>query len=132
MCRRDACRITYTSDYFSQMVEIAKNLIRAGHMYADNTDVDTMREERLKCVESKARGMPAAEAERVFDEMLKGSEVWHGLRALELGTVPVAVIHIVFTRALERVTITSRRGAPQVLMLCKSFLEAGCESIRAR
>jgi hypothetical protein len=70
------------------MVEIAKKLIRAGHMYADNTDVDTMREERLKCIESKARNMPAAEAERLFEEMLKGSEVrCNCLRAVGLGTL---------------------------------------------
>lgn len=71
-------RITYTSDYFPQMVEIAKKMLRAGHMYADNTEVDKMREERLKSIESKHRGMPAAEAERVFNEMLKGSEVRGG------------------------------------------------------
>ena len=35
--------ITYTSDYFPQMLDLAERLIRAGHMYADDTPVEQMR-----------------------------------------------------------------------------------------
>ena len=57
------------------MADMARKLVRAGHMYCDDTDVETMREERGNSVESKRRGMAPQEAERLFDEMLKGSEV---------------------------------------------------------
>ena len=35
--------ITYTSDYFPQMLDLAERLIRAGTMYADDTPVEQMR-----------------------------------------------------------------------------------------
>jgi glutamyl-tRNA synthetase len=69
------CSITYTSDYFVQMFDMARKMIRAGDIYADDTDVETMRAERMKCIESRNRGMQPVEAERVFDQMLLGSEV---------------------------------------------------------
>jgi glutamyl/glutaminyl-tRNA synthetase len=69
------CRLTYSSDYFPQMIELAKRMVAAGSLYADNTDVDTMRDERLKGVESKNRGQSKEEAARLFGEMIAGSEV---------------------------------------------------------
>lgn len=48
-------RLTYTSDYFPQLLEMAEKLIKAGVMYADDTPVEQMRDERLKCQESKCR-----------------------------------------------------------------------------
>lgn len=36
-------RVTYTSDYFPQMLDLAERLIKAGLIYADDTDVETMR-----------------------------------------------------------------------------------------
>ena len=57
------------------MADLARKLLSAGKMYADDTGVEQMREERLKCVESARRGMAPAEAMRVFEEMLAGSEV---------------------------------------------------------
>ena len=39
--------ITYTSDYFPQMLDLAERLIKAGHMYADDTPVEQMRAVRI-------------------------------------------------------------------------------------
>lgn len=71
--------MSYTSDYFAQMFDMARKMIRAGDIYADDTDVDTMRDERMKCTESRNRGMQPVEAEHVFDEMIAGSEVRCGV-----------------------------------------------------
>lgn len=58
------------------MIEIAKKMILAGHMYADNTDVDTMRSERMACTLSKNRDQRPDETLRIFDEeMLTGTPV---------------------------------------------------------
>lgn len=35
--------ITYTSDYFPQMLDLAERLIKAGILYADDTPVEQMR-----------------------------------------------------------------------------------------
>ncbi len=35
--------ITYTSDYFPQMLDLAERLIKAGTLYADDTPVEQMR-----------------------------------------------------------------------------------------
>lgn len=72
----DACRLTYTSDFFPQMVEMARALIGAGHIYADNTDVDRMREERMEGTPSQCRGQAAADTLRIFnEEMMPGTDV---------------------------------------------------------
>jgi glutamyl-tRNA synthetase len=39
-------KLTYTSDYFPQMLDLGDRLIKAGLMYADDTPVDQMREVR--------------------------------------------------------------------------------------
>lgn len=43
-------------------------------MYCDNTPVDQMRDERIKCIESKCRNRSVEENLRVWEEMKKGSE----------------------------------------------------------
>ena len=43
------------------MIAIAKKMIAAGNLYADNTDVDTMRSQRLERIDSACRGQAAAE-----------------------------------------------------------------------
>lgn len=39
-------KITYTSDYFDQMLDLAERLIKAGHLYADDTPQEKMKEVR--------------------------------------------------------------------------------------
>ena len=38
--------ITYTSDYFPEMLDLAERLIKAGFLYADDTRFEQMREVR--------------------------------------------------------------------------------------
>jgi tRNA synthetases class I (E and Q), catalytic domain len=40
-------RLTYTSDYFPQMIDLAERMIKAGTIYADDTPVEQMREVRV-------------------------------------------------------------------------------------
>jgi glutamyl-tRNA synthetase len=67
-------QITYTSDYFPQLVECAERLINAGHCYCDDTPVDEMREQRMHGIESVCRNRSVEENLRLWQEMLKGSE----------------------------------------------------------
>ncbi|BDA45805.1 Glutamate-tRNA ligase, cytoplasmic [Coccomyxa sp. Obi] len=65
--------ITYTSDYFPQMLDLAERLIRAGTLYADDTPVEQMRAERLEGIESKRRNRPVEESLAVWKEMVEGT-----------------------------------------------------------
>lgn len=65
--------LTYTSDYFPQMLDLAERLIKAGILYADDTPVDKMREERLAGVESACRNRTVDENLAAWREMVAGS-----------------------------------------------------------
>lgn len=67
-------KITYTSDYFPQLLECAEKLIAEGLAYADDTPVDKMREERMAGVESRCRVNTVEENMRAWAEMKAGSE----------------------------------------------------------
>ncbi|KAF5833287.1 tRNA synthetases class I, catalytic domain-containing protein [Dunaliella salina] len=67
-------KITYTSDYFPQLLDMGERLIKAGVLYADDTPVEQMREERLNRVESKCRGRSVAENLAAWEEMKKGTD----------------------------------------------------------
>ncbi|KAL4855849.1 Glutamate--tRNA ligase [Chlorella vulgaris] len=66
--------VTYTSDYFPQLKECGERLIKAGHLYADDTPVDQMREERMAGTESRCRGRSVEENLRIWREMFAASE----------------------------------------------------------
>ncbi|KAL7625916.1 hypothetical protein AAE478_005140 [Parahypoxylon ruwenzoriense] len=66
--------VTYTSDYFDHLYETCLTLIKSGNAYADDTDVDTMREERGKGIASKRRGRTIEENLAIFEEMKNGTE----------------------------------------------------------
>jgi len=70
--------VTYTSDYFDFLYDMAIRLIKEGHAYADDTDQETMRKERWDGIASKRRDLSVEETLRIFEEMKKGSE--EGLR----------------------------------------------------
>jgi len=40
----DIDKVTYTSNYFPQLLDLAERLIKAGHLYADDTPQETMKE----------------------------------------------------------------------------------------
>ena len=67
-------RLTYTSDYFEDLLKLGEDLIRNGHMYVDNTPVDKMREERLAKKESASRNSSTDENLRRWKEMIVASE----------------------------------------------------------
>eukprot|EP00877_Chromochloris_zofingiensis_P010541 jgi/Chrzof1/5740/Cz16g14040.t1_GTS2[v5.2] len=66
---------TYTSDYFPEMLDLGERLIKAGVMYADDTPLEQMRDERMKCIESRCRNRTAEESLALFKEMQAGTEV---------------------------------------------------------
>ncbi|KAI1340732.1 tRNA synthetases class I, catalytic domain-containing protein [Xylariaceae sp. FL0016] len=66
--------LTYTSDYFDHLYDTCLTLIKGGNAYADDTDVETMRDERGKGIASKRRDRTVEENLRIFDEMKSGSE----------------------------------------------------------
>lgn len=50
-------KLSYTSDYFDQILDLGKELISKGRAYVDNTPMLQMRDERGKCIESKNRNL---------------------------------------------------------------------------
>ncbi|OWM72358.1 glutamate--tRNA ligase, cytoplasmic [Punica granatum] len=67
-------RITYTSDYFPQMVEMAEKLIKQGKAYVDDTPREQMQKERMDGIESKCRSNSIDENLKLWNEMIEGSE----------------------------------------------------------
>lgn len=66
--------VTYTSDYFDHLYDTCLKLIKEGHAYADDTDVETMREERGKGIASKRRERTVDENLNIFEQMKQGTE----------------------------------------------------------
>ncbi|KAI0158019.1 glutamyl-tRNA synthetase [Hypoxylon sp. FL1284] len=66
--------VTYTSDYFDHLYDTCLGLIKDGHAYADDTDVETMRDERGKGIASKRRDRTVEENLAIFDAMKNGTE----------------------------------------------------------
>ena len=54
--------ITYTSDYFPELLDLAERLIKAGSMYADDTPVEQMREVCTCALHTHAGHLPNVEA----------------------------------------------------------------------
>ncbi|GFP55638.1 hypothetical protein ACSS6W_008989 [Trichoderma asperelloides] len=75
--------LTYTSDYFDYLYDMCKKLISMGKAYADDTDQETMRSERMDGIPSKRRDRTVEENLRIFEEMKNGSQegVAHCIRA---------------------------------------------------
>lgn len=69
------CQLTYTSDYFPQLLELGEALLRAGHAYADDTPMEQMQRERREKVESRCRTRSVDENLAIWKEMVVGSEV---------------------------------------------------------
>ncbi|XP_038900996.1 glutamine--tRNA ligase-like isoform X3 [Benincasa hispida] len=65
-------KITYASDYFQDLYELAVELIRKGHAYVDHQTPDEIKEYREKKMNSPWRDRPVAESLKLFDEMKQG------------------------------------------------------------
>uniref|UniRef100_A0A7N0U843 glutamate--tRNA ligase n=1 Tax=Kalanchoe fedtschenkoi TaxID=63787 RepID=A0A7N0U843_KALFE len=66
--------VTYTSDYFPQLMEMADKLIREGRAYVDDTPREQMQKERMDGIESKRRNNSIEENLELWKEMIAGSE----------------------------------------------------------
>ena len=68
------CKLTYTSDYFPQLLELGEGLLRMGLAYADDTPMEEMQRERREKIESRCRGRSPEENLALWKEMVAGSE----------------------------------------------------------
>lgn len=66
--------VTYTSDYFPQLMEMAEKLIREGKAYVDDTPREQMQKERMDGIESRCRNNSVEENLKFWKEMIAGSE----------------------------------------------------------
>lgn len=66
--------VTYTSDYFPQLMEMAEKLIREGKAYVDDTPREQMQKERMDGIESRCRNNSLEENLKLWKEMIAGSE----------------------------------------------------------
>ncbi|KAG9301564.1 hypothetical protein G9A89_003199 [Geosiphon pyriformis] len=66
--------VTYTSDHFDKLYEYALEIIKKGLAYVDDTDVATMRDQRMNGIASKSRDQSIEENIRRFKEMTDGTE----------------------------------------------------------
>jgi glutamyl-tRNA synthetase len=67
-------KLSFTSDYFDHLYDMCKKLIEAGDAYADDTDTETMREQRMARQPSVRRDRTVEENLRIFEEMRVASE----------------------------------------------------------
>ncbi|KAH6771455.1 glutamine-tRNA ligase [Perilla frutescens var. hirtella] len=65
-------KITYTSNYFQELYELAVELIRRGHAYVDHQTGDEIKEYREKKMNSPWRDRPVEESLKLFDDMKRG------------------------------------------------------------
>ncbi|CAA3026121.1 glutamine--tRNA ligase-like isoform X1 [Olea europaea subsp. europaea] len=65
-------KITYTSDYFQELYELAVELIRRGHAYVDHQTPEEIKEYREKKMNSPWRDRPTEESLNLFDDMKRG------------------------------------------------------------
>ncbi|GJN93940.1 hypothetical protein Rhopal_006999-T1 [Rhodotorula paludigena] len=64
---------SYTSDYFDQLQQYAVQMIKLGKAYADDTEQEVMRDQRMNGVASARRELPVDESLARFAEMATGS-----------------------------------------------------------
>lgn len=68
-------RITYSSDYFDKMYELAVQMIKEGKAYCDDTPLEKMRAERMDGIKSERRDRSVEENLEIFTkEMKNGTE----------------------------------------------------------
>ncbi|PKA63043.1 Glutamine--tRNA ligase [Apostasia shenzhenica] len=67
--------VTYTSDYFPRLMEMAENLILKGKAYVDDTPREQMQKERMDGIESKSRNNTVEKNLALWKEMVAGSKI---------------------------------------------------------
>eukprot|EP00947_MAST-08B_sp_MAST-8B-sp1_P004949 g4949.t1 len=66
--------VTHTSDHFETLIKYAKQLLKQGDAYMDDTEVEQMRQERMDGINSKHRDEDVKTNLARFAEMQSGSE----------------------------------------------------------
>ncbi|EFJ12718.1 hypothetical protein SELMODRAFT_446550 [Selaginella moellendorffii] len=66
--------VTYTSDYFPALMEMAEKLIKEGKAYVDDTPREVMQKERMDGIESKRRNQNVEENLALWKEMVAGTK----------------------------------------------------------
>ncbi|PON52798.1 Glutamine-tRNA synthetase [Parasponia andersonii] len=65
-------KITYTSDYFQDLYDLAVELIRRGHAYVDHQTPEEVKKYRENKMNSPWRDRPIAESLKLFEDMRRG------------------------------------------------------------
>ncbi|KAL9114749.1 MAG: hypothetical protein Q9227_001428 [Pyrenula ochraceoflavens] len=66
-------KTSYTSNYFKELDEYCVRIIKEGNAYADDTEQETMRAERMDGIASKRRDESVEDNLKRFDEMKSGT-----------------------------------------------------------
>ncbi|KAG9396370.1 Glutamyl/glutaminyl-tRNA synthetase [Carpediemonas membranifera] len=73
--------MSYTSDHFDYIMQCAEKMIREGNAYVDNSDVNTMRDQRLEGIESACRANSVEKNLEMWEAMKTGADQTCVLRA---------------------------------------------------
>eukprot|EP00249_Psilotum_nudum_P014475 c24843_g1_i1 orf=156-2546(+) len=65
-------KVTYSSDYFQELYDLAVDLIKRGYAYVDHQSPEEIKEYREKKLESPWRNRPVADSLKLFDDMRRG------------------------------------------------------------
>lgn len=74
-------QVSHTSDFFPEIADIARKMIRDGFAYMDDTPVEEMRKQRLELTESKHRSATPEENLARFELMFSGADPSWCMRA---------------------------------------------------
>jgi glutamyl-tRNA synthetase len=67
-------KTSFTSDYFQELYDYCMQMLKEGTAYADDTEQEEMRKQRMDGLPSKRRDTPPEENIKRFEEMKTGSE----------------------------------------------------------
>ncbi|KAJ3669575.1 hypothetical protein LUZ60_011525 [Juncus effusus] len=67
-------KVTYTSNYFDQLMQMCEKLLKEGKAYVDDTPKEEMRTERMEGIESKCRNNSVEVNLGLWREMVNGTE----------------------------------------------------------
>lgn len=83
--------VSYTSDYFPDLLQLVEKLIREGKAYVDDTPREQMRKERMDGIESKCRNQTVEENLSLWKEMMVGTE--RGLQCCVRGKLDMQAVN---------------------------------------
>lgn len=66
--------ISHTSDYFEELYQYCIKMLKEGNVYADDTEQEAMRDERMNGIASKRSNASTEDNLANFEEMKAGSD----------------------------------------------------------